>query len=168
MLPEIKKVLYATNLHDDTRPVLRFAVSLAKTHNAKLTLLHVVEPLSDASRFMVEAYLSASMTEQLRNEVPQHVLDKIHGRLERFCTEEMNMTLEQLDFIEAIKVIPGVPSEVIAREAEVLEADLIITGRGRHSTLRHFFLGSTAQRVTLISRKPVLIVPVLEGSSWGD
>ena len=168
MLPEINKILYTTNLHDDTRPVLRFAVSLAKTHNAKLTLLHVVEPLSDASRFMVEAYLSESMTAQLRSDVPQHVLDKIHRRLERFCTEELNTNLDQLDFIEEVKVIPGTPSEVIAREAEVLGVDLIIAGRGRGSTLRHFFLGSTAQRIILISRKPVLIVPVLEGTSWDD
>lgn len=168
MLPEIKKILYTTDLHDDTRPVLRFAVSLARTHQAKLILLHVVQPLSDASRFMVEAYLSESMTKQLRTEVPQHVLDKIHNRLERFCTEELNMSLEQLDFIEEIKVRPGTPSEVIAREAETSNVDLIVAGRGRASTLRHLLLGSTAHRVTLISRKPVLIVPVPEGSSWGD
>jgi nucleotide-binding universal stress UspA family protein len=166
MLPEIKKILYTTNLQDDTRPVLRFAVSLAKTHNAKLTLLHVVEPLSDASRFMVEAYLSESMAEQLRTEIPQHVLDKIHSRLERFCAEELNTNLDQLDFIGEIKVIPGTPSEIIAREAEALDVDLIVAGRGHGSKLRHFFLGSTAQRVTLISRKPVLIVPSLEGASW--
>lgn len=168
MLPEIKSILYTTNLHDDTRPILRFAVSLAKAHNAKLTLLHVVQPLSDASRFMVEAYLSEAMAKQLRDEVPQHVLDKIMGRLERFCTEELNTSLDQLDFIRGIKVLPGTPSEVIAREAEVLGVDLIVAGRGRGPALRHLFLGSTAHRVTLISRKPVLIVPVLEGASWGD
>lgn len=168
MLPEIKKILYTTNLHDDTRPVLRFAVSLAKTHSAKLTLLHVVQPLSDANRFMVEAYLSQAMTEQLRAGVPQHVLDKIRSRLERFCTEELNAHLDQLDFIGDIKVLAGTPSEVIAREAESSGVDLIVAGRGSSSTLRHLLLGSTARRVTLISQKPVLIVPVLEGTSWGD
>lgn len=167
MLPEIKKILYTTNLQDDTRPVLRFAVSLAKTHKAKLTLLHVVEPLSDASRFMVEAYLSEAMAKELRTEAPQHVLDKIHSRLKRFCSEELNANLDQLDFIGEIKVIPGAPSEIIAREAEALDVDLIVAGRGHGSTLRHLFLGSTAQRLTLISPRPVLIVPVLKGDSWG-
>jgi nucleotide-binding universal stress UspA family protein len=168
MLPEIKKILYTTNLHDDTRSVLRFAVSLAKRHGAKLTLLHVVQPLSDAGRFMVEAYLSEAMADQLRTDVPQHVLDKIRSRLERFCTDELKTSLDQLDFIGEIKVIPGTPSEVIAREAEALGVDLIVAGRGYGSALRHLFLGSTAHRVTLISRKPVLIVPVLEETSWGD
>lgn len=167
MLPEIKRILYTTNLHDDTRPVLRFAVSLAKTHNAKLTLLHVVQPLSDASRFMVEAYLSQAMADQLRAEAPQHVLDKIRSRLERFCAEELNTSLDELDFIGEIKVIPGTPAEVIAREAERLDVDLIVAGRGPSSALRNVFLGSTAHRVMLITRKPVLIVPVLEGASWG-
>ena len=84
MLPEIKKILYTTDLGESTRPVLKFAVSLAKKHDAKLYLLHVVKPLSDSDSFLIEAYLSEEMAQQakelaakMREETSQHVLDKI-------------------------------------------------------------------------------------------
>ncbi len=50
MFPQIKTILYTTALSSYTRPVLRFAVALAKQHDAKIVLLHVAEPLSSSVR----------------------------------------------------------------------------------------------------------------------
>ena len=107
MLPEIKKILYTTNLGETTRPVLKFAVSLAQKHEAELYLLHVVKPLSDADSFMIEAYLSEQMvqqaqevTKEMRQRTSQRVLDKIKNRVERFCAEELGTTSEQAHFFQ--------------------------------------------------------------------
>ncbi|HHD64002.1 MAG TPA: hypothetical protein ENK96_06505 [Desulfobulbaceae bacterium] len=43
-LPEIKKILYVTDLGKHTRPVFRFALSQARHYKAELLMLHVVEP----------------------------------------------------------------------------------------------------------------------------
>lgn len=175
MLPEIKNILYTTNLGDGTRPVLRYAMSLAKTHNAKLTLLHVVEPLSDAGSFLIEAYLSEEMVREvegvsakLRANISQKVLDKIKGRLERFCAEELGTSPDHLSFIGDIAVVSGPPAEVILQEAENRDIDLIIIGSHADSSLKNVLLGSTARKVTLMSKKPVLVVPMQEAASWGD
>ncbi len=172
MLPEIKKILYTTNMGKNTRPVLRLAVSLAKAHNAKLSLLHVVEPLSDAGSFMIEAYLSKDMAAQaeelaknLREETSQQVLDKIKDRLERFCAEDLGSSLSDLDFLDDIKVVSGSPAETIVREADTRGMDLIVIGSNA-GTLRNAFLGSTARKVTHMSHKPVLVVPMSETASW--
>jgi nucleotide-binding universal stress UspA family protein len=175
MLPEIKKILYTTNLDQNTRSVLQFAVSLAKALNAKLFLLHVVEPLSHSGSFLIEAYMSTEMvqqaeeiTKQLRQETSQRVLDKIKSRVERFSVEELGATPEQLDFIGDIKVVSGSPAETIVQEAEDQDMDLIIVGSQAGSSLKAAFLGSTARRVTLMSKKPVLAVPMQETAVWGD
>ena len=172
MLPEIKKILYTTNMGKNTRPVLRLAVSLAKAHNAKLYILHVVEPLTDAGSFMIEAYLSRDMAEQaedlaknLRAAMSQQVLDKLRERLERFCAEDLGSSLSQLDFLDAIKVVSGSPAETIVREADTGGMDLIVVGSNAGS-LRSALLGSTARKVTLMSHKPVLVVPMSEKTSW--
>lgn len=175
MLPEIKKILYTTNLGESTRPVLKFAVSLAKKHDAKLYLLHVVEPLSDAGSVLIEAYLSEEMAQQakemaakIRKDTSQHVLDKIKGRVERFCAEELRATPEQSQFFGDIRVVSGSPAEMIVREAEDRGVDLIIVGSHTGATLKRALLGSTARKVTHMSRTPVLVVPMPETETWGD
>ena len=175
MLPEIKKILYTTNLGDNTRPVLRYAASLAKTHNAKLLLLHVVEPLSESGRLLVETYMSEEMAQQaealadsLRKATSQQVLDKIKHRLEQFCAEDLNIPPEQVASLVDVQVMTGSPAEVIVRESEAQNADLIVIGTHAGSAWKAALLGSTARRVTLMSKKPVLVVPLAEDASWGD
>lgn len=175
MLPEIKKILYTTDLGESTRPVLQFAVSLAKKHDAKLYLLHVVEPISDSGSFLVEAYLSEE-TEQkakelatkMREKTSRHVLDKIKSRVERFGTEDLDaMPGQQSQLFSDIRVVSGSPAEVIVREADALDVDLIIVGSHSGFTLKGAILGSTARKVTHLSRKPLLLVPMPEAETWG-
>ena len=176
MLPEIKKILYTTNLSESTRPVLKFAVSLAQKHDAKLYLLHVVKPLSDSDSFLIEAYLSGEMakqakevTQKMRKEISRHVLDKIKNRVERFCAEELDATPEQQsNLFGDIRVLSGSPAEMIVQEAENLGVDLIVVGSYTSSALKNALLGSTARKVTQISRKPVLVVPMPKTETWSD
>ena len=174
MLPDIQTILYTTNLGEGTRPVVRFAVSLAKKLGARLYLLHVVEPLSDSNSFLIEAYLSAEMESKakefaakMREEASQHVLDKIKGRVEQFCTEDFDATPEQqCQLFQDIRVVSGPPAETIVREAEDLDVDLIIVGGHAGFSLKSAILGSTARKVTHLSKKPVLVVPMLEEETW--
>jgi nucleotide-binding universal stress UspA family protein len=175
MLPDIKKILYTTDLSDTTRPVFEFAVSVAKAHNAKLFLLHVVEPLSDASRFLIEAYLSEEMTKQaeamtkaLHEQTSQRVLHKIKSRVEQFYAENLGTELKPLELLAEVRVVSGSPAEVIVREAETGDMDLVIVGSHSGFSLKRTLMGSTARQVTLMSKKPVLLVPMPETASWGD
>ena len=53
MIPEIKNILYATDLSENARYAFGYAVSLANRCDAKITVLHVVEELSSFARSMV-------------------------------------------------------------------------------------------------------------------
>jgi nucleotide-binding universal stress UspA family protein len=44
MIPEIKKILYATDLSKNSSYAFLYAADMAKRHNAKIVILHSVEP----------------------------------------------------------------------------------------------------------------------------
>lgn len=165
MLPQIKTILYTTALGSHTRPVFRFTVGLARQHNARIVLLHVAEPLNNSVRFLMESYLSPEKAQQLHQEATTGILQKFHQRLESFCKEEFGATLEQTEVLSEIRVLSGVPYEVILHEADRCAADLIVMGVHSGGSRRMEFLGSTTRRVTLLSKRPVLIVPVADTDS---
>jgi len=176
MLPEIKKILYTTDLGEGTRPVVQFAVSLAEKLNVELYLLHVVAPLTDSDSLLIEAYLSEEtehkvqeLTARMREDASKQVLDKIKRRVERFCTEDFAATAEQRQrLIDNVRVVSGPPAETIVQEAEELGVDLIIVGSHAGFSLKRAFLGSTARKLTHLSKKPVLVVPMAETETWSQ
>jgi nucleotide-binding universal stress UspA family protein len=52
----------------------------------------------------------------------------------------------------------GSPGEEIAKVADEMNADLVVVGSNRHSSLHNLFLGSTAAYLTAHSRVPVLVM----------
>ncbi|HRD64610.1 MAG TPA: universal stress protein [Candidatus Competibacter sp.] len=165
MPSQIKTILYTTALSNYTRPALRFAINLAKQHDARIVLLHVAEPLSNSVRFLMENYLSPEKAAELHREATSGILEKFHRRLEAFCAEELGSTLEQTQVISEIRVVSGIPYEAILHEADRCNADLIVMGTHASSSgLGAGFLGSTTRRVTLLSKRPVLIVPFVQAS----
>ena len=47
MIPQIKRILYATDLSDNSAYVFRYAINSAKKHDAGIIILHVLEPIVD-------------------------------------------------------------------------------------------------------------------------
>jgi hypothetical protein len=57
VIPDINSTLYATNLGPHGPSVLRYAQSLARVHEAKIVLLHVLEPLTRHARHVIDQFL---------------------------------------------------------------------------------------------------------------
>ena len=45
MIPQIKKILYATDLSKNSSYAFLYAIDMAKKHDAKIVILHAVEPI---------------------------------------------------------------------------------------------------------------------------
>ena len=45
MIPQIKKILYATDLSKNSAYAFFYAVDMAKRHNARIVIVHAVEPI---------------------------------------------------------------------------------------------------------------------------
>jgi nucleotide-binding universal stress UspA family protein len=159
MLPEIRTILYATNLGPEAPYVFRFALSQAQHYKAKVHVIHVLEPLGSFAKNLVEQYLSPEQSKEIQDKSRQAVIDRISNRLSAFCDQETCTLSEGSNIVADIQVVEGHPSDVIIKQAKAVNADLIVMGTHRHVRLSPSgFIGSTARQVINTSKVPVLTV----------
>ena len=140
---KIKSILVPVDFSEPSRKALKYAVSFAEQFGAKLTLLHVVEPvvLPDFvyTQFVME---------------PDKLMEVAKVNLELLGKEEgLGPKL-----IGGVLVRAGRPFEEITEAARGLKSDLIILATRGHTGLKHAWLGSTAERVIRHAPCPVLSV----------
>ena len=124
---------------------LQYAAPLAKQFGAKLTLLHVVQPVDEAVTLEYPAFFSSDHFAQLE---------------------------KQLEDIRATKVPQDLPVEIAVRHnfvfdgivevAREIHADLIITSTHGYTGLKHLMMGSTAENIVRRAPCPVLVVREVE------
>ncbi|SDT99439.1 universal stress protein [Halopseudomonas salegens] len=123
-------VLVAVDLIEECRSVADHAVALAKTLDARLTLLHVVEPLAMA--YGGDVPMDLSMLQQQQFEQAKEKMQLFAG--------DYGLPEDQL------QIAFGHPRQEIHRVADEQDCDLIVVGsHGRHGLA--LLLGSTANDV---------------------
>ena len=159
MIPQIKKILYATDLSDNSAYALRYAINSAKKHDARIIILHVLDTMP--------AFAKTDIAEEKEREILKekiaYNLGRIQKRLEIFCKKELKDDPDCKERVESIEVREGFPAEVILSKADELNCDLIIMGTHGKGIIQNAFLGSTAKRVLRRTRKPVFIIPLPKG-----
>ncbi len=158
-LPQFKTILYATDLGERMRPVLRHAISLAQTYQAQIIMLHVVEPLGATGEAVLSAYLPNQEVEDLEHAGLKKVLAQMQQRLEDFCKEEDILCTDDSAVVSDVLVTMGHPAEEIIHQAIKHQADLVVLGSFGKHLLGRRVLGSTASYLVQSSPVPVLIVP---------
>jgi len=160
MIPQIKKILYATDLSDNSAYVLRYAINSAQKHDARIIILHVLDTMPGFA--MVD--LAEEKEREIFKEKIAFTKDRIEKRLEIFCQKELKDDPDCKERIESIEIRQGFPAEVILSKADELNCDLIIMGTHGKGIIQNAFLGSTAKRVLRRTRKPVFIIPMPKGN----
>lgn len=158
-LPLIKTILYTTDLGENTRPVFRTALSLAKAYEAKIIMLHVVEPMTSAMQAVVDTYLPAGEAEKVYKDGMKSVLNEMKSRLEKFCSEGFESPNLMQGLVKDIIVVSGRTSEEILKTAQKHQADIIVMGKSTRSVFGSDVSGSSMRRVSRHSTIPVLMVP---------
>jgi nucleotide-binding universal stress UspA family protein len=141
---KIKYILVPIDFSAPSKKALDYAVPFAEQFGAKLTLLHVVEPVATpdfANSFplmMENDKLMAACKAQLQSLVKVQVIDP--------------------KLVEKTLVRQGRAFHEIADAARTLKMDLIIISTHGYTGLKHALLGSTAERVVRHAPCPVLVV----------
>lgn len=159
MLPETKHILYASDMGKASRPAFLHAVNEAVKHGAKITYLHVMEPMNRSTETMIESYLSEDVLENLRDKGMDNLKDKMTVRVDKAIEEELS-DVDLPDGLLSHHIEGGSPADVILKVAGELDADMIVMGTRTHSSLGKLLMGSTAQKVLQASEVPVLVVPL--------
>ena len=84
----INKILYATDLSKNAAYAFRFAVDLAKNHNTKIYVLHVVERLPPSHEAFVEYYL-VKQDEEHHQKILAESIKRTKKRIEAFRDREI-------------------------------------------------------------------------------
>lgn len=156
-IPEIKKILYATDLSENAGYAFRYAVSISHHHGAGITILYVLE----APRMGV--YYIGDQWKEIKERNVEEVITEVKTRLAKF-RDDMSGDLASHPFnVDDIRVRVGNPVEQILLEAEEGNFDVLVMGTHGHGVLEDTMMGSTARRVLRRSRKPVLVVRLPKG-----
>ena len=158
MIPEIKKILYATDLSENARYAFGYAVSIANRYDAKITVIHVVEELSRFGQALVEDIVGTAKLKALREEKEARVIESIKQRLQDFCQQAIQKVPDCPLVVDRTIVETGQPVEAIIGHAEKLDADLIVMGSHGQGMLADVTMGSTSRRVLRRCSRPVLVV----------
>ncbi len=143
-LLNIQSILVPIDFSPASEKALAYAVPLARQFGAKLTLLHVVEPVA---------------TPDFANSFPLAVEnDKVMAK----CREHLEGVSRSLEIepklIEKTLVRLGRSFHEITEAARTLKVDLIIISTHGYSGLKRALLGSTTERVVRHAPCPVLVV----------
>ena len=162
MIPEIKSILYTSDLSENARHAFSYAASLANRYDAGITILHVLEDISPTTDSLVVSIIGQEKWNELRGNNEKEVLDTIKSRLTRFC-EDVQAELPSCPFItDKIKVTIGQPVDEILQEVENNDYDMVVMGAHGHGVLADAIMGSVSRRVVRRCKKPVLIVRLPE------
>lgn len=162
MIPEIKKILYSTDLSPYARHAFSYAASLANRYDAGITILHVLEDISSTTDSLVINIIGKQKWKELRSRNENEILETIKSRLKKFC-EDVQSELPSCPFItENIKVKIGNPVDEILMEVEDNNYDMVVMGAHGHGVLSDALMGSVSQRVVRRCKIPVLIVRLPE------
>jgi nucleotide-binding universal stress UspA family protein len=141
---KISKILVAIDDSSFTNKTLNVAFDLAKTLNASMALVNVIDPAIVA----VGADSVVYPMEQMGD------LKKAADELIKKVRLQLGNEIPLEDFISE-----GKPNDEIIAIAKQWNADLIVIGTHGRTGLMHMIMGSVAESVIRHSNIPVLVVP---------
>ena len=139
----IKKILVPIDFSDYSKKALQYTVKLAKSFNAELFLVYVIEPM------VYPADLSMGQMVIPQSEV--NLSEKANSELEELATNEIGDSLKYNILIKT-----GKPFMEIIETATEVDADLIIIATHGHTGVEHLLFGSTSEKVVRKAPCPVL------------
>lgn len=139
-------VVCAVDFSAASEAAIERALSVTEGADSRLTLVHVVDDISDVSVFKYLFHLRALEHHEAR-------LHAARRRLRRYLSRSEPHTA-----LRAC-VATGDPAVEIARVAQDVQADLLVLGVRRPRLLRGRVFASTSSRLIRTSRRAVLAVP---------
>ena len=155
MIPQVKKILFATDLSKNSSYAFLFATDMARRHDARIVILHVVESFPA----YINAY--AGFTVDIEQKQEGEIIESMKKQLQGFCKKaEAEIGPPCVSLVSKILVPVGHPPEEILNAANEEGCDVIVLGTHGKGFLAHTFLGSVSNAVLHRTRKPVFIIPL--------
>lgn len=156
----IRSILYATDLGLYSTYVLQHALALARAFEARLHVIHAVEPFGLFAESVLQTYLDDDSLQQLRDKGLASVMASIEQRVYESFRDELGDGQDDLNLIGSVNVAQGDPPQVVLDEIRRLDVDMLIIGSHSHGAALKSSLGRTAVRLIQLSQVPVYLIPM--------
>lgn len=138
------KILVPIDFSEHAARALDYAIDWARPLHAHLTLIHVIQSISDVGIGMAAA-LPAAHLKALEAELTQH----LQGYLKR---------VEDAGVESDLVMAHGTPVDETIEVVKARAIDLIIMGSHGRTGLSHVLLGSMTEKLVRLAPCPVLVV----------
>lgn len=159
MLPQVKDILFATDLSGNADNALRHALSMAQALGAKVHVLHVTEPLSQDAIITLKMFLQddASRKKAIKDR-HDSVKQMLKENQQAFVATLSDAEKPAYETVASVELIDGHDAETILQRAKELDCGMIVMGTHEHGT-GHTYIGTVVKRVLRRSTLPTLVVP---------
>lgn len=141
----VNHILIATDFSACSERAVEYGASLAKQFGARVVLVHVYAP---PVIVVPEAVIPLGAAEL------QKMLDRMNAGLAAAADKVRSLGVGDVETV----LVDGDAWHEIVRLANDRSCDMIVVGTHGHGAIKHFFLGSVAERVVRKAACPVLVV----------
>lgn len=156
----IQTILFATDMGLHTHYLLHHVNALAMQHDARVIVVHAIEPPGHLGGAVVSSFLCDDTRKELAETGIDSIIRGVKTRIVDMLEEEFIDGQQGLSRIRDVRVIAGKPVEVIMQEVSGNNADMVIMGSHGQNTAVNM-LGSVTSRILQMSRVPVYMVPLV-------
>lgn len=169
MFPEIKRILFTSDLTETSKFAFSYAVSLASHYCAEVVFLYVMEEVPHSAKGFLDQETLERIRSRARDSAKTSLSEKrqdismIQSELSRFCENVQNSTENGARRFTANEVVvtEGNVVDQILLTAEDYDCDTIAMGSTRHGLLSQGRLGSVVNGVLKRSSRLVVVAPPL-------
>ena len=145
----MKNLLITLDLKDQEHSdqILKYSVSLAKAYSAKCWLIHIADP--DPEFVSYESgpqYIRDEIAEELRAE---------HRQIQRFAEKIKSQGIDCDGLL-----IQGPTEDMILKEINKLNIDLLVIGNKKRGFFQELFVGSITNELIKDVNIPIFLVPL--------
>jgi len=174
MIPEIRKILFATDLSENARYAFKYAADIAARYNAEIVILHVMEDVPHNAELAIIDMLGDKEWKELRAQHEKNNMDSLVGKISE--NKLIKLALGSLGGRDSAELPPDADQdvEIVVQSGNVVEeiiaqseskgCGMIVMAYRSRNMLAESIIGGVCRKVLRRSKKPVLLVPMPDRS----
>ena len=148
-----RRILVATDLTESSRAALQAGLDLGRRLGAEVEVLHVTEsPIASRAWYLPYSEGEGTFLRDIAAKQRHAALQVLEDQIKEAAFDQREAAATRA------LIKDGIPSDVIMVLAKEQDVDLIVMGTHGRKGMRHFVLGSIAERVVRDAPCPVLTV----------
>ena len=170
MMPEIKKILFTTDLSENAQYAFNYAADIAAHYSAGIVILNVLEDVPFNVEAAIVDMLGEAKFKGLKKQHENEAVTKLIGKKSetklirkalRSISRQTNAELSP-DVDEDVEIIvrSGNVVEEIITQSEENDCGMIIMAYRSRNMLAETIVGGVCRKVLKRTQKPVLLVPM--------